>query len=534
MLPPSVPWRQFVTVSCDGRTRPAAPSFLRGLLQARRDLVGKPHDVVAIETSNAVVNEIVCRSLADLRMLMTETPEGPYPYAGMPWYSTTFGRDGIITAMQMLWVDPAHRARRAATSRAPPGQQTSTDASDAEPGKILHEMRARRDGGARRGAVRPLLRQRRCDAAVRAAGRRLLRAHRRPCDCCGELWPQHRGGARLDRRLRRRDGDGFVEYARATRQGLPTRAGRIRTTRSSTPTATLAEGPIALCEVQGYVYAAKLAAASMARRLGEPERARDSSTRQAEQLARSASRRPSGARSSAPTRWRSTATSGRAGCASSQRRPRAVHRHRRARARARRLRTTLMRRAFFSGWGIRTVAAGEARYNPMSYHNGSIWPHDNALIARGLARYGLKRGIARSSTGLFDAPPTSICTGCRSCSAAFPRRASRGPDALPGGLLAAGLGRGAVFHAAGLSRPGVRSCRSGHTFAQSRCALVGWGYYGAQHATRRCGDQFHGATASEWHDFPRCARSTGNIKISVVLDAASRAARVLLDADKLL
>src|SRR5271157_5741195 len=104
-LPPSVPWRQFVTVSCDGQARPAAPSFLRGLLQARRDLVGNPHDIVTIETSNAVVNEIVCRSLADLRMLMTVTPEGKYPYAGIPWYSTTFGRDGLITAMQMLWFD---------------------------------------------------------------------------------------------------------------------------------------------------------------------------------------------------------------------------------------------------------------------------------------------------------------------------------------------------------------------------------------------------------------------------------------------
>ncbi len=140
-LPPSVPWRQFVTVSCDGRTRPAAPSFLRGLLQARRDLVGNPHDIVTIETSNAVVNEIVCRSLADLRMLMTATPEGKYPYAGIPWYSTTFGRDGLITALQTLWFD-ASVARGVLQRLAHFQAKTFDDASDAQPGKILHEMRS--------------------------------------------------------------------------------------------------------------------------------------------------------------------------------------------------------------------------------------------------------------------------------------------------------------------------------------------------------------------------------------------------------
>ena len=92
-----------------------------------------------METSNDLFNEVLCRSMSDLYMLMTDTPQGPYPYAGIPWYSTTFGRDGIITALQMLWLDPAHRAGRAAPARR--YQATAIDPADASPGKILHEMR---------------------------------------------------------------------------------------------------------------------------------------------------------------------------------------------------------------------------------------------------------------------------------------------------------------------------------------------------------------------------------------------------------
>ncbi len=140
-LAPSVRWHQFVSVSCDGEGRPAAPSFLRGLLQARRDLVGKPHAIATIETSNTVFNEIACRSLSDLRMLTTATPQGKYPYAGIPWYSTTFGRDGLITAMQMLWFDPS--VARGVLQRLAHFQAAAfDDASDAQPGKILHEMRS--------------------------------------------------------------------------------------------------------------------------------------------------------------------------------------------------------------------------------------------------------------------------------------------------------------------------------------------------------------------------------------------------------
>ena len=166
----------FLAVACDRPEQRPAP-FLRGLIAARRELRRTTRDGTTVVTSNDVFNEILCRSAADLAMLMTETPQGRYPYAGIPWYSTTFGRDGLITALQMLWWNPDVAQgvlRRLAAFQA----KTFDPASDAEPGKILHEMRGGEMAALRRSSVRTILRQRRCDAIVRAAGRTVRRAHR--------------------------------------------------------------------------------------------------------------------------------------------------------------------------------------------------------------------------------------------------------------------------------------------------------------------------------------------------------------------
>src|SRR5690606_9655468 len=182
-----------------------------------------------------------------------------------------------------------------------------------------------------------------------------------------------------------RDGDGFVEYYRRTPRGLANQGWKDSQDSIFHDDGTLARGPIALVEVQGYVYAARRAAAAIARRLGEHVRA-VALDRQAEELrqrfdaafwdealgtyalALDGDKRPCRVR---------TSNAGHAlfsGIALPERAGRVVE--------------TLTSRAFFSGWGVRTVAASESRYNPMSYHNGSIWPHDNALIAAGFARYG--------------------------------------------------------------------------------------------------------------------------------------------------
>jgi glycogen debranching enzyme len=130
----------FVAVSCNKPIPHKPASFLRGLLAHRREMRTFTAGATSIETSNNIFNEVLCQSMADLNMLMTETPQGRYPYAGIPWYSTTFGRDGIITALQMLWVDP--RIARGVLKRLAFYQAKSIDPlADAEPGKILHEMR---------------------------------------------------------------------------------------------------------------------------------------------------------------------------------------------------------------------------------------------------------------------------------------------------------------------------------------------------------------------------------------------------------
>src|SRR5262249_50322047 len=164
----------YCTIACGAPEPPKAVSFARGLRAVHRNRLAVSSNAATVETSNDLLNEVLCRSMSDLYMLMTSTPQGRYPYAGIPWYSTTFGRDGLITAADAL-VRSAHRARRAAATCRLPGQDRRCRVGRAT-GKNLARDARRRDGGAARGPLRPLLRQRRCDAALRDAGRHLRRA----------------------------------------------------------------------------------------------------------------------------------------------------------------------------------------------------------------------------------------------------------------------------------------------------------------------------------------------------------------------
>ena len=384
----------------------------------------------AIETSNDIFNEVLCRSMADLYMLVTQTPQGLYPYAGHSLVLDDVRarrhhhRDADAVARPAVARGVLRRlAAHQATDR--------RSGADAEPGKILHEMR----GGemAALGEV-PFGRY---YGSVDATPLFVLLAGAY-CERTGDLDDDRASCGRTSRPRSRwidgygdRDGDGFVEYARATPTGAcATRAGRTRYDSIFHADGTLAEGPIALCEVQGYVYAAKRPAARCAPR-ARPRRDRAELTREAAAAARSGSRRRSGARSSAPTRWRSTATKRPCRGAHLECRPCAVHRHRHAGARAAGRGRRCCGRDFFSGWGIRTLARGEARYNPMSYHNGSIWPHDNALIAVGLARYGLQaRRSTRIFEGLFEAATYMDLRRLPELFCGF-RREQRGPTLYP-------------------------------------------------------------------------------------------------------
>ena len=262
----------FVAISCN---RPAAQKivpFFRGLLAHRREMREMTAGAASIETSNNILNEVLCQSMADLNMLMTETPNGRYPYAGIPWYSTTFGRDGLITALQMLWIDP--RVARGVLRRLAAFQAKTVDPlADAEPGKILHEMRGGEMADLREVPFAcyygsfdstPLF--------VMLAG---LYAERTGDDATlAELWPAVEAALSWIDGPGDPDHDGFVEYRRATDQGLVNQGWKDSFDAIFHADGRLAEGNIALAEVQGYVFAGKRLAARCARRLGMQDRAR--------------------------------------------------------------------------------------------------------------------------------------------------------------------------------------------------------------------------------------------------------------------
>ncbi len=425
-LPPQQTTEIFLTVSCNKPETERPVAFYRGLLAHRREMRRAWSHTTSIETSNDVFNEVLCQSMADLNILMTQTPQGRYPYAGIPWYSTTFGRDGLITALQMLWIDPG--IARGVLRRLAAFQAKIVDPlSDAEPGKILHEMR-----GGEMAALREVPFERYYGSVdstplfVLLAGLYVERTGDE--SILKELWPAIEAALGWIDGPGDPDGDGFVEYRRASEQGLANQGWKDSFDAIFHADGTLAEGNIALAEVQGYVFAAKRAAARCARALGLTDRAGELD-RAAERLAcrfeesfwlpdmgtyalaLDGRKRPCEVRTSNAGQLLFTG----------------MVREDRARLVA----ADLMRPAFFTGWGIRTVALGEARYNPMSYHNGSIWPHDNALIALGLGRYGLKHSVEQVFKGLFDAASYMDLRRLPELFCGFRREPRRGPTLYP-------------------------------------------------------------------------------------------------------
>jgi glycogen debranching enzyme len=413
----------FLTVSCD---RTDSLPFLRGLLAARREMRQATREQTSVETSNERFNEILCRSAADLAILMTETPQGRYPYAGIPWYSTTFGRDGLITALQMLWWSP-EVARGVLRRLAAYQAKTADPLADAQPGKILHEMR-----GGEMAALREVpfgLYYGSVDSTplfVLLAG--LYAERTGDTETIVELWPAIEAALAWIDGPGDPDRDGFVEYKRATELGLANQGWKDSHDAIFHADGRLAEGGIALVEVQGYVYAAKRMAARCARRLGRDAAAHklDAEASRLAERFEAAFWRPEletyalaldGAKQPCDVR---TSNAGQAlftGIAS------ADH--------AARVARQLLRPSFFSGWGIRTVAKGEARFNPMSYHNGSIWPHDNALIALGMARYGHKESIATLFSGMFGAATYMDHRRLPELFCGFQRQRGHGPTLYP-------------------------------------------------------------------------------------------------------
>ncbi|HXG49987.1 MAG TPA: amylo-alpha-1,6-glucosidase [candidate division Zixibacteria bacterium] len=392
-----------------------------------------------IETSSPRFNAWIARSSSDLHMMLTPTPLGVYPYAGVPWFSTPFGRDGIITALEYLWVN-SEVARGVLAYLASLQAEKDDPDRDAEPGKILHEMRKGEMAALREipfdryyGSVdaTPLF--------VVLAGAYL--DYTNDLGFIRTIWPKIDLALRWLDEYGDGDGDGFIEYSRRSTRGLVHQGWKDSWDSVFHEDGSLASGPVALCEVQGYAYAARLAGAAIAAALGDRKR-ESALAEKAERLKEAFGRSfwcedlstyalaLDGAKR--PCRVRASNAghclySGIAGVRE-----------------AARVAGVLMGESFFSGWGVRTLAVSEARYNPMSYHNGSVWPHDNALIAAGLARYGYKEQASAILNALFDASlfveyrlPELFC--------GFQRREGEGPVPYPVACSPQAWAAGAVF-----------------------------------------------------------------------------------------
>jgi glycogen debranching enzyme len=417
----------FLTVGCERRAfSPRLLPYEEARSETQTDLERYRTWACHVATSDGLVDSWIDRAVADLHMLTTDLPTGPYPYAGVPWFNTPFGRDGILTALESLWMRPA-LARGVLAYLASTQAVDVVPREEAEPGRILHETR--KGEMAALGEIPFGRYYGSADATplfVVLAGAYYERTGDRAF--AEELWPHVR--AALDWMDRRgdRDGDGFLEYERKTPDGLRHQGWRDSDDAVFHADGTNAEGAIALCEVQGYAYAAHRAGAALARLLGdEGEAARRG--RRAGSLKENFERTfwcdelstygmaLDGGKNLCRVSGSSAGQCLFTGIASPERALRLAH--------------TLFTPESFSGWGLRTVATSERRYSPLSYHDGSVWPHDNALIARGLAQYGFADLALTLWEALFNASVHFPLQRMPELFCGFPRQPGEGPILYP-------------------------------------------------------------------------------------------------------
>lgn len=401
-------------------------NYAKALQAATRELHRAEQIIPQITSPNSRFTDWMVRSSSDVHMMISGNPELNYPYAGVPWFCTVFGRDGIVTALEMLWASP-WIGKGVLQFLAENQAGEINPEVEAEPGKILHEMRGGEMAALKEvpfgkyyGSVdsTPLF--------IMLAGAYWNRTG--DLEFMRWLWPHIQRALRWIDEYGDCDGDGFVEYARHGRKGLVQQGWKDSNDSVFHSDGSLAKAPIALCEVQAYVYEAKQSAGRIAHALGDHETAsrlhREAKNLQAEfervfwcddlslyALALDGQKRPCRVRASNAGHCLYT------GIASAER--------------AARLAPLLFEADFFNGWGIRTVAKGESRYNPLSYHNGSVWPHDNALIAAGLARYGYKELAGQVLLGLLDVSAAVDLRRLPELFCGLERRIGEGPTLYP-------------------------------------------------------------------------------------------------------
>lgn len=397
-------------------------------------------DECQIVTSNVEFGDWLERSRSDLRMLLTDTAQGPYPYAGVPWFSTPFGRDGIWTALEVLWVRP-EVARGVLLFLSEHQAKTEDPSADAEPGKILHEMRWGEMATLREIPFG------RYYGSIDSTPLYLMLAHRyyrRTADraLIQSIWPNLLAAVEWLGAYGDVDGDGFLEYGRRSKDGLIQQGWKDSNDSVFHADGRLAQGPIALAEVQAYTFAALHGMSELAAAYGDRE------------LSLNLAQRASALRDRFDAAFFSEEIGMYALALDGEKKPCLVKSSNAGHAfytgiarpeRAISVARELFGDSMFSGWGVRTLAVNEQRYNPMSYHNGSIWPHDNAIIAAGLADYGMKREAARVTEAMFDAARFMNLTRLPELFCGFPRELEQGPTLYPVACSPQAWASGAVY-----------------------------------------------------------------------------------------
>ena len=380
----------------------------------------------AIESDNALFDGCVATSIADLRSLLMDAPGGQLPAAGIPWYVAPFGRDSLLASHEALLFNSS-LAR--GTLQVLAGMQATADDPwrDAEPGKILHELRSGELANAGLIPHTPYF------GTVDATPLFLMLAaayHRWTADleAMQQLRPAMDSALEWIDRHGDADGDGFIEYQRRSPAGLQNHGWKDSADAVVHADGTLAEGPIALVEAQGYVYMAKVRIADVYEALGSRDVAER--LRQEAQTLRAAFNEAF---------WDPAEGTFVLALDGRKRQVRSVTSNPlhclycgivdpdKAAAVAERT----MAPDMFCGWGVRTLSSDSPAYNPMSYHNGSIWPHDNALAAAGLKRYRFDAAAERIAGALFDVAAQARDYRLPELYCGFDRGDARTPVAYP-------------------------------------------------------------------------------------------------------
>ena len=393
-----------------------------------------------LSTNDDILNKAIERACYDLCNLSTHTPYGDVVYAGIPWFVAPFGRDGIITGLQTLILNPTIVRDMIRFLMHWQGKKED-EFTEEQPGKILHELRKGELANLRKIPFIPYY------GSIDATPLYLIALEAYvswtgDTSFLEETWESAIKALNWMDKYGDLDGDGYIEYKRRSPKGLDNQGWKDSHDAIFHEDGSIAEPPIALAEVQGYAYAAKKAMANLALIKGETDLAhklQNEAQRLKEKfnrdfwwpeeryyyLALDREKRPCKVIASNPAHglW--------SGIIDEDKAPYVAEK--------------LMEDHMFSGWGVRTLSLKAPRYNPLSYHNGSVWPHDNAIIALGLRRYGLLEPMKRIVSAIFQAVSFMENQRLPELFGGFSRTPYMGPTPYPLACQPQAWASGAIF-----------------------------------------------------------------------------------------